>query len=111
MSDDDHPDVTEADRQATNGAETAAKPDEDEVGPVSGEAEEESGTRQPGADPEDAEEIEEERQERLDPDNRPEGAEVDNTDREFDAEKGLYTDSEGYDQADEKFPPIGGQGA
>ena len=88
-----------------------AKPDQDEVGPVSGEAEEESGTRQPGADPEDAEEIEEERQERLDPDNRPDGAEVDNTDREFDAEKGLYTDSEGYEQAEEKFPPIGEQGA
>jgi len=66
---------------------------------------------QPGADPEDAEEIEEERQERLDPDNRPEDAEVDNTDREFDAEKGMYTDSEGYEQAEERFPPLGEQGA
>lgn len=66
---------------------------------------------QPGADPDDAEEIEADRQERLDPDNRPEDAEVDNTDREFDPEKGLYTDSEGYEQAEEKFPPIGGQGA
>jgi hypothetical protein len=87
------------------------QPDQDEVGPVSGEAEEESGARQPGADPEDEEEIEEERKERLDPENRPDGAEVDNTDREFDAEKGLYTDSEGYEQAEERFPPIGGQGA
>ena len=114
----DHPmgehektDVTEADRLASAGAETNAKPGEDEVGPVSGEAEEEPGTRQPGADPADEEEIEAEREERLNPDNRPEGAEVDNTDREFDAEKGMYTDSEGYEQAEEKFPPIGEQGA
>ena len=79
MSDDDHPDPTQA--------------------------------RQPGADPEDEEQIEEERKERLDPENRPEGAEVDNTDRDFDAEKGMYTDAEGYEQAEERFPPIGEQGA
>jgi hypothetical protein len=66
---------------------------------------------QPGADPADVEEIEAERQERLDPENRPEDAEVDNTDREFDAEKGMYTDSEGYERAEEKFPPLGEQGA
>jgi len=66
---------------------------------------------QPGADPDDAEEIEAERQERLDPDSRPEDAEVDNSDREFDAEKGMYTDSEGYEQAEERFPPLGEQGA
>lgn len=104
-------DVTEADRLASAGAETNAKPDKDEVGPVSGEAEEETGTTTPGADPGEAEEIERDREERLDPDNRPEGAEVDNTDREFDAEKGLYTDSEGYEQAEERFPPAGEQGA
>jgi len=68
-------------------------------------------SQQPGADPDDAEEIEAERQERLDPDNRPEDAEVDNSDREFDAEKGMYTDSEGYEQAEERFPPLGEQGA
>jgi hypothetical protein len=68
-------------------------------------------SRQPGADPADAEEIEAERQERLAPDNRPEDAEVDNSDREFDAEKGMYTDSEGYEQAEPKFPPMGEQGA
>jgi len=95
MSDDDHP----------NQAETAADSDADS------EAEEEPGTKQPGADPADEEEIEQERQERLDPDNRPDDVEVDNTDREFDAEKGMYTDSEGYEQAEEKFPPIGEQGA
>lgn len=68
-------------------------------------------TRQPGADPEDEAEIEEERQERLDPDNRPDNAEVDNTDRDFDPEKGMFTDAEGYDEAEAKFPAAGEQGA
>jgi hypothetical protein len=71
----------------------------------------EDGVAQPGADPDDAEEIEADRQERLDPDNRPDGAEVDNTDRQFDAEKGLFEDSEGYERAEERFPPMGEQGA
>ncbi|MCB0895659.1 MAG: hypothetical protein KDB43_09840 [Nocardioidaceae bacterium] len=57
------------------------------------------------------EEVEQERQERLDPDNRPEEAEVDNTDRDFDEEKGMFTDSEGYEEADERFPAMGEQGA
>jgi hypothetical protein len=69
------------------------------------------GTRQPGADPEDKEEIEEEREKRLDPENRPDNVEVDNTDREFDPKKGMFTDADGYDQAEEKFPGIGEQGA
>lgn len=55
--------------------------------------------------------VEEERKRRLDPDNRPDQAEVDNTDRQFDEEKGLFTDSPGYEEAEEKFPPMGGQGA
>lgn len=42
----------------------------------------------------DLEAIEKERQERLDPDNRPDNAEVDNTDRDFDVVKGQFTDSE-----------------
>ncbi|WP_395696072.1 hypothetical protein [Nocardioides sp.] len=57
------------------------------------------------------EDVEQERQERLDPENRPDQAEVDNTDREFDEEKGMFTDSEGYEEADERFPPMGEQGA
>lgn len=40
------------------------------------------------------EEIEAERKERLDPENRPDAAEVDNTDREFDETRGQFTDSE-----------------
>jgi len=38
--------------------------------------------------------IEEEREKRLDPDNRPDNAEIDNTDRDFDVVKGQFTDSE-----------------
>ncbi|GAB3253139.1 hypothetical protein [Nocardioides dilutus] len=111
MGEHDKTDVTEADRLVSAGAETSARPGQDEIGPVSGEAEEQPGTQQPGADPAEAEEIEAERQERLDPDNRPEGAEVDNTDRDFDAEKGMYADSDGYEDAEQRFPPTGEQGA
>lgn len=42
---------------------------------------------------EELDEIEAERKRRLDPDNRPEMAEVDNTDREFDLEAGEFVDS------------------
>jgi hypothetical protein len=51
----------------------------------------------------DEDEIEEVREERLDPDNRPDGAEVDNTGRTFDPEKGLFTDQDEYDEVDPKF--------
>lgn len=43
---------------------------------------------------EEQEEIEAERERRLDPENRPENAEVDNTDRDFDAEIGQFTDGD-----------------
>jgi len=43
---------------------------------------------------EELDEIEAERKERLDPDNRPENAEVDNTDRDFDTTTGQFTDHE-----------------
>ena len=42
----------------------------------------------------DLEAIEEEREKRLDPDNRPDNAEIDNTDRDFDVVKGQFADSE-----------------
>jgi hypothetical protein len=53
----------------------------------------------PYAEPDEAtkKEIEAERKRRLDPANRPDGAEVDNTDRTFDHERGKFTDSEDYD--------------
>ena len=100
---------------AGEGGEHAADgpPEEgDEEPAIGGDSDEEShGTRQPGADPQDADEIEEERQRRLDPDNRPDDVEVDNTERDFDVEKGMFKDAEGYEEAEEKFPPLGGQGA
>ena len=72
---------------------------------------EQEGARQPGAEPEDQHEIEAEREQRLDPAHRPDDVEVDNTDRDFDSEKGMFTDSEGYEQAEARFPPAGEQGA
>ena len=41
-----------------------------------------------------AEELEEIRQERLDPENRPDNVEVDNTQRDFDTNTGKFTDSD-----------------
>ncbi len=65
----------------------------------------------PDPDEVDTEEVEAEREQRLAPENRPENAEVDNTQRDFDVEKGMFTDDEGYDQAEPKFPAAGEQGA
>lgn len=47
-------------------------------------------TQQPSE--EEIKEIEEERERRLDPENRPENAEVDNTERDFDPEEGTFKD-------------------
>ncbi|HYG94876.1 MAG TPA: hypothetical protein VD859_14945 [Nocardioides sp.] len=55
--------------------------------------------------------LQQERHDRLDPENRPDGAQVDNTPREFDVEKGMFTDNPEYDQAEKKFPPLGEGGA
>ena len=44
-------------------------------------------------------EIEEARRQRLDPANRPENAEVDNTHRTFDPEKGQFVDSDRHGAA------------
>lgn len=49
------------------------------------------------------ESIESERKERLSPDNRPDGAEVDNTGRTFDADAGKFTDSDGYSEDDKPY--------
>ena len=46
---------------------------------------------------EEKESMEKEREERLDPDNRPDNAEIDNTDRTFDATSGQFTDDEDDD--------------
>ena len=39
-------------------------------------------------------EMDQERERRLDPDNRPAGSEVDNTERDFEPETGRFTDGE-----------------
>ena len=49
---------------------------------------------------EEVEEIEADRERRLDPENRPEHAEVDNTGRTFDAEKGEFVDDGDGSEAD-----------
>src|SRR3954471_841670 len=81
---------------AGEGGEHAADgpPEEGDEEPAPG------GTRQTGADPEDEGEVEDEREGRGQPDNRPDGVEVDNTQRDFDVEKGMFKDSEGYDEAE-----------
>jgi len=52
---------------------------------------------------EEIQEIEEERERRLDPDNRPDNAEVDNTHRDFDTDTGYFTDSDGHDESDAPY--------
>ena len=56
---------------------------------------------EPNKEPDDEtkQDMEEERDRRLDPDNRPDGAEVDNTGRTFDHEHGQFTDSDDYDES------------
>ena len=54
---------------------------------------------------------EQERRERLDPENRPDNTEVDNTQRDFDFEKGMFEDNPEYEEAPKKFPPLGEGGA
>lgn len=51
--------------------------------------------------------IEAEREARLS--KRPDNVEVDNTDRDFDPTKGMFTDSPGYDEAPAPFPAPEGQ--
>jgi hypothetical protein len=49
--------------------------------------------------------IERERRERLDPGNRPDNAEVDNTGRDFDEVHGRFADSEPPEQGELEFDP------
>ena len=51
----------------------------------------------------DQEQVLQEREERLDPDNRPDNVEVDNTDRTFDPETGFFEDREEHDSAPKQF--------
>ena len=120
MSDEQKPDEQadeQADQQADEQGEQHPTPDErlEDVGtnrgtydlPEPGEGQRESGTA--GLPDEDEvpdetiEEIDTERAERLDADNRPEGAEVDNTQRTFDAGAGMFTDTPDYDENDRPY--------
>lgn len=56
-----------------------------------------------GFDGSSVEEILKDREERLNPDNRPENTEVSNAGREFNIEKGMFTDEPGFEDADEQF--------
>ncbi|WP_183099854.1 hypothetical protein [Nocardioides pelophilus] len=56
-----------------------------------------------GLDGTPVDQILQEREERLDPENRPENSEVSNAGREFDMEKGMFTDEPGYDEAEKKW--------
>lgn len=56
-----------------------------------------------GFDGSTVDEILEDRKKRLDPENRPETTEVSNAGREFDGEKGMFTDEPGFDEAEKKF--------
>lgn len=55
---------------------------------------------------EEIERIEEERKENLAPENRPPNTEVDNTQRDFDTEAGMYTDDPRYDDLSEEDKPF-----
>ena len=51
----------------------------------------------------DQEQVLQEREERLDPNNRPDNVEVDNTDRTFDPETGFFEDRDEHDSAPKQF--------
>src|SRR5688500_13845873 len=56
-----------------------------------------------GFDGSPVEEIVKDREERLAEENRPENAEVSNAGREFDGEKGMFKDEDGFEEAEKKY--------
>jgi len=56
-----------------------------------------------GLDGSPVDEILEDRKQRLDPGNRPDETEVSNAGREFDGEKGMFTDEEGFEAAEKQY--------
>ncbi len=74
-------------------------------------AEEEYPDDAVGLDGTPVDQLMEERRERLTAENRDENTSVDNTQRDFDVEKGMFTDDPDYDTAEKKFPPLGEGGA
>ena len=95
------PSDTEAQDEAQDQAQDQAQGDEKWEPPAEPEYPEDGK----GFDGTPVDEILEQRDERLDPDNRPENSEVSNAGREFDDVKGMFKDEEGYEEAEEKFDP------
>ncbi|MGH3414281.1 MAG: hypothetical protein ACRDPH_14500 [Marmoricola sp.] len=56
-----------------------------------------------GISEEHVDDIDQDRSHRLDPENRPENTEVDNTGRTFDPEVGEFTDEQDYDPDEKRF--------
>ncbi|MBD8871071.1 hypothetical protein [Nocardioides donggukensis] len=83
---DDADDRTRTDAETDGGAGSETGSETGDETPVGSGTEELSEAEQ--------EQIEAERRERLDPANRPDNVEVDNTDRDFDATTGQFTDHE-----------------
>ena len=92
---------------SSNEADESTEPDPEEPGSTSGLT---TTSEQPDLSEEEKQQLEEERQERLDPENRPVNAEVDNTGRKFDVEKGEFTYAPGNepDDKDHAQAVIGG---
>ena len=81
--------------------------DEQEQEPEAQEREKEPGTAGlPDADEvsdEKKAQLDQEREERLDDDNRPDGAEVDNTERDFDDAAGMFTDNADHSEGERPY--------
>lgn len=83
--------------------ETADGPDTEETAHDDSESGS-AGLPDPDDVPQDEiDDIESEREERLDPENRPDNVEVDNTPRTFDPGSGMFTDNPDYDPQDRPF--------
>ncbi len=81
-------------------SEDEQKPDADRRTTQSGDA----GLPDPDeVPPETIERLDAERAERLDPENRPDNVEIDNTDRTFDPAAGRFTDDPDYDAQERPF--------
>ena len=87
-------------------SEDQQEPDVEQTATQSGDA----GLPDPDdVPPETIEELEAEREERLDPENRPDNAEIDNTDRTFDSGSGRFTDDPDHDPEDQPYAEGGSQ--
>ena len=89
----------DAQQESQDGAEERVKVEGDEVEAPEGTFPADAK----GFDGTPVEQILKERDERLDPDNRPDNTEVSNAGREFNVAKGMFTDEDGFEEAEEQF--------